>query len=92
MSDDVEVRIKRDVLHFMMKVAFIEIRAATSLNVAKKYADIFHGLPMALLACSRVDDYDTQFARLLERAKRSGLETYVLELHEDAIRAVTRSG
>jgi hypothetical protein len=85
-----EVKVKRDALHFMLEAALIEIRASSSVNAAKKIADVFHSLPMALLRCSTSDDYDAQFLNLLERSKRSGLDIYVQELRAVAMRAVTR--
>lgn len=90
MNESFEVKVKRDALHFMLEAAFIEIRASSSVNAAKKIADIFHSLPMALLKCSTSDDYDAQFLNLLERAKRSGLDSYVQKLQMIATQAVTR--
>lgn len=90
MDESFEAKVKRDALHFMLEAALIEIRASNSVNAAKKFADVFHNLPMALLKCSTSDDYDAQFLNLLERAKRSGLESYVQKLQAVAMRAVTR--
>jgi hypothetical protein len=92
MDESFEAKVKRETLHFMLEAALIEIRASNSLNAAKKFADVFHNLPMALLRCSTSDDYDTQFQNLLERAKRSDLDGYVQQLRVVATRAVTRRG
>lgn len=88
--DDSKAKVKRDALHFMLEAALIEIRASDSANSAKKFAEVFHNLPMALLSCSTSEDYDTQFLNLMERAKRSGLDNYAQKLQTVATRAVTR--
>jgi hypothetical protein len=89
-DDSFDAKVKREALHFMLQTALIEIRAAGSLNAAKKFADVFHNVPMALLKCSTADDYDAQFLDLLERAKRSGLDSYIQDLQAVAMRAVSR--
>jgi hypothetical protein len=90
MDDSLDAKVKRDALHFMLEAALIEIRASASLNAAKKFADVFHNLPIALLKCSTSDEYDAQLLNLLERAKRSGIDSYVQKLHSVAMQAVTR--
>ena len=81
-------RVKRDALHYMLHVAFIEIRSANSLNAAKKFAYVFHNLPMGLLRCSTSEDYDAEFAKLMARAKRQGLDGYLQNLLASATKAV----
>ena len=72
----------RKELHYMMGTAFMEIRAAESLAVSKKLASVFHNLPMRLLRCKTEGDYEAEFADLLDRAKRAGLEDYLLKLRQ----------
>lgn len=80
----------RGVLHHMMKSAFIEIRASDSINASKKIADVFHALPTALLSCSTNDDYQFEYSKLLERAKRWGLDRYLENVKEMAIESVAK--
>ena len=82
-----EALASRAVLHYMLKAALIEIRAAESIHAARRFADVFHHLPMRLLACSTSADYEVEFLHLSERAKRSGLEAYVEQLKVLAIRS-----
>ena len=82
-------QIKHDALHYMLQMALIEIRASDSLAAARKFADIFHNLPMRLLKCSSGEDYDAELKTLLERARRWGLDGYLQGLWETAVRAVT---
>jgi hypothetical protein len=86
-----QAQIKRDALHYMLQVAFIEIRAADSLNAARKFSDVFHGLPMGLARCSSCEDYDAEFARLLERGRRWGLEDYLQNLRTMATQSVAEN-
>jgi hypothetical protein len=88
----IDANFRRDVLHYMMGVAFIEIRAASSVHAARKFADVFHDLPMDLLGCSTTDDYDAEFQKLLERAKHWGLENYVDDLKVLAEKVIARRG
>ncbi|GAB2498480.1 hypothetical protein [Arenimonas alkanexedens] len=80
---------KRKALHYMLATALIEIRASNTLNAAQKIADVFHNLPMGLLKCSASEDYDAEYAKLLQRAKRSGFEGYVRNLMVLATRTVS---
>ena len=80
---------KRRAMHYMLATALVEVRGSKSLNAAQKFADVFHNLPMALLKCHTVEDFDEQYERLLERAKRHGLETYLRELIALAERATS---
>lgn len=48
----------------MLHVAFVEIRAAESFRVAKRFSDIFHDLPIRLLRCSVSEDYDKGFVEI----------------------------
>jgi len=82
------VQAKRDALHYMMHTAFIEIRASNSLNAAKKFADVFHNLPMSLLNCRTGEDYDAEFSKLLERARQWELHDYLQQLIGVATKAV----
>ena len=83
-----DARAKRNALHYMLGAAFIEIRAANSVQAAKKFADVFHNLPMGLLNCVTSEDYDAQFLKIQERAKRWELDTYVQNLRLLAEKAV----
>ena len=88
MSMSRAAQVKRDALHYMMQTAFVEIRASGSLNSARKFADVFHNLPMRLLECTASEDYDAEFADMLERAKRWGLDQYLQRLLAMATEAV----
>ena len=90
MSDDdgKDVRIKRDALHYMLGAVLVEIRAANSVHAAKKFADVFHNLPMSLLSCVTSADYDAEFFKLLERSKRWELDAYIKGLRILAERVV----
>jgi hypothetical protein len=78
-------------LHYMLQAALIEIRASDTVQAAKKIADVFHALPMSLLNCSTNEDYENEFLRLMERAKRWGLQDYLENLKVVAVRAVGRA-
>lgn len=64
MDEGRSLRIKRYVLSCMLHVAFVEIRAAESFRVAKRFSDIFHDLPIRLLRCSVSEDYDKGFVEI----------------------------
>lgn len=74
----------KNVFYYMLHVAFVEIRAAESLNAAKKLADVFHNLPMRLNKDLTDEDCQSIYKDLLENAKRYGLESYVEELKKMA--------
>jgi hypothetical protein len=90
MGSDSDAETWRAVLHHMLGLALIEIRAVDSLDVATKIASIFHVLPMALLRCSTSEDYQVQLADVLERSKRVGLEKYVRGVLSVAEKSVVR--
>ena len=93
MTELFAARVKRDALHYLLQTALVEIRASESLPAARKFADVFHNLPMNLLRCSTCEDYDAEYARLLERARRWGLDGYLQRLLVVATEAVaTRDG
>lgn len=75
-------------LHYMLQAAFIEIRASETIHAARKIADVFHALPLALLKCSTNEDYEKEFLSLKEKAKRWDLQEYLESLMVVAIRAV----
>lgn len=75
MDEATGARIQRDVLLYMPHVALVEIRAAESLNAAKKISDIFHNLPMGLFRRPTREDFDVLLDELLERAQRGGWTT-----------------
>lgn len=94
MNDMQEVDMK-SILHYMLKSAFIEIRASNSNNASRKFADVFHILPMALLTCSTDEDYQAEYLRLLERAKQRELDRYIENLRTvatDSLKARRQSG
>ncbi len=66
----------------MMQSAFIEIRASRSLNASKKFADIFHNLPMMLVRSTSDEDDQLIYEKLLKSAQRYNMEDYVKELRE----------
>lgn len=81
---------KRDVVHHMLSLAFVEIRATESKDVAAKIASIFHAVPVALINCSSSEDYDKQLDDLIQRSRRVGLENYVQGLQSTAERSVLK--
>lgn len=76
--------VTRRMLHWMLHVALVEIRAASSLQSASNMADVFHNLPMSLLRCSTSEECAGEFEKLLERAARLGLREYLLKLRDGA--------
>lgn len=84
--------LKRDALHYLLASAYIEVRVADSLPAAKKFADIFHNLPMRLLRCVTSEDYDAEFLELLNRSKRYNMNTYMQELMLLADKVVSEEG
>ncbi|EIK46951.1 hypothetical protein O59_000972 [Cellvibrio sp. BR] len=77
-------------LHYMMQLAFIEIRSATSLNAAKKFADIFHNTPMMLSNSSSTSEDQIILDKLLQRAKNHGMEDYMKKLSLVALESIDR--
>ncbi len=73
-------RLKQCALHHMIGIAFIEIRATDSMPDARKFAGLFHNLPMRLLKCATSDDYDAELLELLNRSKRYNIEAYIRDL------------
>ncbi|GGD48411.1 hypothetical protein [Pseudoxanthomonas indica] len=76
----------RRIVHFMMMSAFVEIRAAKSLNGAARFADIFHNVPMRLLSCEDLEDYEDLLSDIMARASRHNLVAYLEGLRKLAIR------
>lgn len=91
MNDEFEARRKRDVVHHMLSLALVEIRAAESGDVARRIAGVFHAVPVALINCSSSEDYDRQLDEIIQRSRRAGLETYVRGLQSTAERSVAKS-
>ncbi|WP_123647452.1 hypothetical protein [Lysobacter enzymogenes] len=91
MDEETAARIQRDVLLYMLHVALVEIRAAESLNAAKKISDIFHNLPMELSFRSTREDLDVLLDELLERAQRWGMDDYIRNLNALALRSVGKA-
>ncbi|WP_312316899.1 hypothetical protein [Stenotrophomonas sp.] len=81
----------RRVLHMMLRFGLIEIRASDSVNTSAKIADVFHNLPLALLGCSTVEDYEALMQTLHERAERCGLGSYIRGLQSVAEAEVSKS-
>ena len=73
----------------MMHIAFIEIRSSESINVSKKFADVFHQLPMMLLKSNDLSDDIVIYKKIIERSKKYKLEVYLEELKEDYIRSLS---
>lgn len=67
-------------LHRALGIAFIEIRASDSLVAAKKIADTFHNLPMALMNCSTESDLIAARDAVIARATRNGIDAFVRQL------------
>ncbi|TLM79130.1 hypothetical protein ACONUD_14620 [Microbulbifer harenosus] len=74
-------------LHYMVQLAFIEIRSATSLNAANKFADVFHNIPMMLLNSSSALEDQVILDKLIQRAKSNGMDDYVKKLSVVALEA-----
>lgn len=91
MACEIDARGKIDVFHHMLGLALIEIRAAESLDVASRIADVFHNVPMALINCSSSEDYDRKLDELIQRSRRAGLESYLRTLQSVAERSVVNS-
>lgn len=91
MTVEFDARGKRDVIHHMLGLALIEIRAAESMDCASRIASIFHAVPAALINCSSVEDYDGQLDSLIQRSRRVGLEAYIRELQSTAERSVAKA-
>lgn len=91
MTVEFDARGKRDVIHHMLSLALIEIRAAESMDVASRIASIFHAIPVALINCSSVEDFDGQLDALIQRSRRVGLEAYIRELQSTAERSVAKT-
>jgi hypothetical protein len=93
MGNDVDqVQVTRNALLWMLRAALLEIRAAETLNAAVKISDIFHVLPIALSRCASGEELEAQFSALVERARRHGMDSYVLALREAADRQAQSSG
>jgi hypothetical protein len=73
-------RLKRYTLYYIIGIAFVEIRATDSMVDAKRFAGLFHNLPMRLLRCVTSDDYDAEILELLNRSKRYNMEAYMRDL------------
>ncbi|QCW27086.1 hypothetical protein FE772_17040 [Lysobacter enzymogenes] len=91
MDEATGARIQRDVLLYMPHVALVEIRAAESLNAAKKISDIFHNLPMGLFRRPTREDFDVLLDELLERAQRWGMDDYIRNLNALALQSVGKA-
>jgi hypothetical protein len=74
-----EPRLGRMLL-YMIHAAFVEIRAAKSTNAAAKFADTFHNVPMRLAVANTDSEYELIYDEIVERARRNGIEDYVLKL------------
>jgi hypothetical protein len=91
MGDDVDqAKQCRDALLWMLKAAFLDIRAADTLNYAAKIADVFHVLPTAMANCASVEELEAQFLAVVQRAKRHGLDSYILALRGVADKEISR--
>lgn len=66
----------------MMQFVFIEIRSASSLHAAKKFADIFHNVPILLLKSRSIADEKLILNGIIERAKNYDLDEYIKKLIE----------
>ena len=69
---------------YIMHIAFVEIRASKSLDASKKFADIFHNLPMMLANRENDEENERIHEELLKRARRSNLEGYLKDLRRMA--------
>ena len=67
---------------YMMQFVFIEIRSASSLKAAKKFADIFHNVPVLLLKSRSIDDEQLILNGIIERAKNHNMDEYIKKLIE----------
>lgn len=81
----------RRVLHIMLQLALIEIRASDSIANSAKIANVFHNLPLALLGCSTAEDHEAKMDELMLRAQRTGLLDYVRGLRLVGEREVANS-
>lgn len=91
MTGEFDARGKRDVVHHMLGLALIEIRAAESMDVASRIASIFHAVPVALINCASAEDYDRQLEGLIQRSRCVGLEAYIREVQSTAERSVAKA-
>lgn len=81
-DEDSEVSDIKPLLLYMMQFIFIEIRSASSLHAAKKFADIFHKVPISLLKSRSIDDEKLILNGIIERAKNYDLDEYIKNLIE----------
>ena len=85
-GDEKAIADLRRTVHFMMMSAFVEIRAAKSLSGAARFADIFHNVPMRLLSCECLEDYEELLTDIMGRASRHDLVSYLEGLGQLAVR------
>ena len=75
-------------LFYMMHIAFVEIRSAESLNASKKFADVFHNVPLMLSKSSSVEEDFNIYEKILEKSKRYDMEGYMESLKNKALKSV----
>lgn len=76
------------VLIVMLRLALVEIRASEDISMSKNLADMFHILPSQLLKEWDDEAAKNAFNGILKRARRCGMEQYILELKGAAERAL----
>lgn len=78
--NDLKIEKINSLVLYMMQFAFIEIRSASSLNAAKKFADIFHNVPVSLLKSGNTDDGQLILNGIMERARNHNMDEYIQNL------------
>lgn len=92
MDDQENERKMQVVLFYMLHIAFIEIRASESLNAAKKFADIFHNIPLMLNQSRNSQEDQKVYETLVGNAKRYGMEGYIDQLKVMALKNISQRG
>ena len=84
-----EMKISREILIEMLGYALLEIRASSDLSLTRALADIFHNMP-PYITKNGLGDFDARIAfdKLLKKAEKNNLSTYLLALRETAERSI----
>ncbi len=81
-GDDTNKRQLQRQLVLMLDTAFIEIRASESLNSAKKFADIFHGMSLRIFMSDSEESDLEIYQSILDRSKKHNMEEYIHNLRK----------
>ena len=80
----------KEVLITMLRFALIEIRSADEIEVSHKLADIFHILPAQLLKDWDAEINEKAYSQILSKARKWGMEKYILDLVNSAEDSLNR--